>query len=628
MITGRQKRITAWVTWLAIATTPPWTPAVAASDDNERVEPFASQPQKVYEDMVLVPAPKPFLIDIFEGNKNGSTTDDEKPYNLQTVEAAAATCAQMGKRLPTQAEWLAAASALGKNRKYTLVGDKLTPPSRGEWAVNIKGPESYGTRDWPKLGIDAIGTVGMTGNRPEWVSDGPAPTQCGGGYEVSDPSDVELSRICSTRAEGRWRRRQLTGTVRCVVDYQPGDPVEVRYTSFVNGKLKDYVTQNTPAVVPAPEVLGPYDKIRTACEQAVANPNQVSWRGPLKDGFDGTQLYYALVEVVHASNPLGIRYFDCRYFGATGVRKLPRNHDPMAFMQVTLNAKTWDAWLQIPIFRDHSYGDWIDFEREILESLSWKGLQLPAEYREFQRLIDQDLVQEAIWELTDAGDTQISAKLRKALRRDLTSAKIASESNFTANGGVAIKSKLQLESGLAAIFKAQNAGYDHYPSEVAVSLIDEMLGMNFVPMAVIRQNSTGVEGSAAYFVKNGDTAGNTGRTTKISMLVVLDNLINNPDRHQGNYMWIDHIQKQIAIDHNRAFEVYREYSAYAYGTITSIPSRDLHQRLKDLTPEIIDSRFATLLPSAFRERFKANRTQVLATFDALVQRNGSRAYEK
>ncbi|MGE0615379.1 MAG: SUMF1/EgtB/PvdO family nonheme iron enzyme [Bacteriovoracia bacterium] len=202
-------------------------------------------PPKSFQDMTFVNAPEAsFYMDIFEASiselayvlpeANVPTgRSGINPPRLE-YETAVQYCAAQGKRIPTQAEWLTAGSNLGQNKSYTLEGDKLEfKPGQPQANVgHTGGGSSVDVTDYNHAGVDAIGAVGMTGNRNEWVlgPDG-KPAQCGGHYQFA-LADVTLDKICKST----W---DSGATVRCVVDY--AEDIRIQLTSDVQGPVRALV---------------------------------------------------------------------------------------------------------------------------------------------------------------------------------------------------------------------------------------------------------------------------------------------------------------------------------------------------------------------------------------------------
>jgi hypothetical protein len=200
----------------------------------------------VVQDMVAVKSTdgRIFLMDIFEVSCETARSVDRsfcerddnlwKPARL-SFDQAKRVCDSARKRLPTKDEWLTAATNMGSNRLYSLVNDSIKRPD-GTIIPNIaRTTQSLATTDFAALGIDAIGTVGLTGNRSEFVADGDGTNvfQCGGEYETRDITSVTLDKICWPWAPTR------TSTSRCVTDLS--DNIQVEYTKFVNGELLIYL---------------------------------------------------------------------------------------------------------------------------------------------------------------------------------------------------------------------------------------------------------------------------------------------------------------------------------------------------------------------------------------------------
>ena len=219
--------------------------------------------QVVFEDMILVEKGKTrFYLDIFEMNCGKANELAAKkgtvycPFGTEIIwkpsrmdfDSAKAACEQQGKRLPTEAEWLMAGSRYGKNKNYTLREDRLQDSS-GTYIPNImgKGGQSLPTTDFAKIGIDAIGTVGMTGNRAEWVIGANGRSmQCGGQYESTNLAELQLSTTCSST------RVAASATARCVAEVKAD--TQVVYSSYVSGELLNYIesmskTKNLPMIL-------------------------------------------------------------------------------------------------------------------------------------------------------------------------------------------------------------------------------------------------------------------------------------------------------------------------------------------------------------------------------------------
>ncbi len=214
------------------------------------------------EDMVLVPdSGHPFYISIFEVSDAKLKQvlnitrykGDDWPTRIEKPEEAAEFCRRQGLRVPTVAEWLMAASNLGQHQNFTVVGDAV---SSGR-SFNYAGGDSVRTFDIDKLGIDGIGTVGMSGNRAEWVVDDSGQyQQCGGDYLVKDVNSYKLPTICGGPGSPLWSKNGRT-TVRCVIDYSPD--IQVTYTSNVRGNLKTYLEKlagggGGPVVAPSNDI--------------------------------------------------------------------------------------------------------------------------------------------------------------------------------------------------------------------------------------------------------------------------------------------------------------------------------------------------------------------------------------
>jgi hypothetical protein len=144
---------------------------------------------------------------------------DDHPVVCVTVDQANDYCAFAKKRLPTSAEWTAAAAGPSR-RQYPWGSD--TPASD---RLNACGGECGGTHMYAAsdgfartapggsfvLGVTPDGVYDLAGNVAEWV-DAPSPTVRGGSWQDGDPAAVT-----STAAHAQAAADPTVG-FRCAVD--------------------------------------------------------------------------------------------------------------------------------------------------------------------------------------------------------------------------------------------------------------------------------------------------------------------------------------------------------------------------------------------------------------------------
>ncbi len=116
--------------------------------------------------------------------------DDDAPVTYVSLDDALAFSAWVAARLPTEAEWEAAARG-GDDRLWPW-GDELPDPSRAFFAAGIGRPEPVGQRP---AGASADGVLDLAGNVMEWTSRAYAPYACvvrGGSY-LHGPNELRCS---------------------------------------------------------------------------------------------------------------------------------------------------------------------------------------------------------------------------------------------------------------------------------------------------------------------------------------------------------------------------------------------------------------------------------------------------
>jgi hypothetical protein len=178
--------------------------------------------------------------------------------NMKPTEALE-FCRLQGGRLPTPREWTLAALNIHENRNATDYSDRLLD-YRGIPTGNFGGkvnrhfsgtnmnylePAPAVVTHFEALGIDISGTVGMTGNLPEFAVN-PETTQnqnsnfpksaCGFSYET------DLSLLTQAFQTGALcLDASVPQGVRCVFDYSSEETIQIFDTTKVRGHLRDYI---------------------------------------------------------------------------------------------------------------------------------------------------------------------------------------------------------------------------------------------------------------------------------------------------------------------------------------------------------------------------------------------------
>lgn len=133
-----------------------------------------------------------------------NTAYDEYPVAFATFEQAQAYCTAQDKRLPTEAEWEAAARGSdGRTYPWGEAAPDCTMAHYGDCAnVNgISGPNPVGTAE---AGASASGAMDMAGNMAEWVADW-YDSRAYYNYEDGQvPTSPEGGRFKSVRGGSWW----------------------------------------------------------------------------------------------------------------------------------------------------------------------------------------------------------------------------------------------------------------------------------------------------------------------------------------------------------------------------------------------------------------------------------------
>lgn len=144
---------------------------------------------------------------------------DDHPVVCVTVDQASDYCAFAKKRLPTSAEWTAAAAGPSR-RQYPWGSDTPASDRLNACGAECSGAHMYAASDGyartaPSgsfvLGVTPDGVYDLAGNVAEWV-DAPSPTVRGGSWQDGDPAAVT-----STAAHAQAAADPTVG-FRCALD--------------------------------------------------------------------------------------------------------------------------------------------------------------------------------------------------------------------------------------------------------------------------------------------------------------------------------------------------------------------------------------------------------------------------
>jgi len=179
---------------------------------------------------IHVPA---FRMDAFEATvghlhslcceESAPVDDCARAANAMTRDEASRYCSLRGGRLPTEDEWIAAASTSGTSTRRYPWGDTGAVCRRAAWGLSSGpctssgfGPDTVGAHP---AGDSALGIHDLAGNVAEWVTD---PSDVNGAVGVAKGGSWQSSMAAELRA---WSRLEVKAEsrdarigVRCVYD--------------------------------------------------------------------------------------------------------------------------------------------------------------------------------------------------------------------------------------------------------------------------------------------------------------------------------------------------------------------------------------------------------------------------
>lgn len=234
-------------------------------------------------------------------------------------------------------------------------------------------------------------------------------------------------------------------------------------------------------------------------------------------------------------------------------------------------------------------------------------------------------LQECAWILMEHGYGRAADRYVDYLDRELESGEILSKHRLGGGMGAGTGENyvITFKSGVKAIYKPLTGIHDPR-KEVAVYRVDRLLGLNIVPLTVLR-TIDGKVGSMQYFVVGAGNGWDDLFRSKGPKIMFFDALIANVDRHRGNWMFLYpgrledmtyRSDRRLAIDHNRAFQ-YDEMG----DTLRRLPDgsgpafleveRAFYEGLSRVTEEDLTSALEDLVSPHQREQLLHARRRIL-----------------
>ncbi len=170
--------------------------------------------------------------------------------------------------------------------------------------------------------------------------------------------------------------------------------------------------------------------------------------------------------------------------------------------------------------------------------------------------------------------------------------------------------------------------WESYTAEIAAYEIDKLFGLDMVPPAAARRVD-GEMGAAIYWVdgvkswKRGETVqapDSFAWTRQVVRMKMLDQLIGNIDRNQGNLLY-DADYHLILIDHSRAFTTTKDISREAQ---PSLIDQVFWDKIEALTLEDLQAALGSLLENGQIKAILDRRDRMRAEIDKMVAARGAR----
>jgi len=257
-------------------------------------------------------------------------------------------------------------------------------------------------------------------------------------------------------------------------------------------------------------------------------------------------------------------------------------------------------------------------------------VDLPASIQQmYETFIEDHKYQEAIWLLHIHGYSKEAASFEQWLQQYMLTANAISKEVL--GGGATNTYLVTLANGIAGVFKPKQFNPSaNLNSEAGAYRLDQLLNLNIVPCTVIRKvHFFKQEGSFQYFVADAQLASALEKQKQIKpvTMCLLDFLMENRDRYAGNYMYLESLNKMIAIDNGwglrgngiietiKGFFIDRRAWKQRWGQMYFPPDLEFDQihffKLRDLEKSVILEMFIPLIGSIATDRLLDRQAKVL-----------------
>ncbi len=234
----------------------------------------------------------------------------------------------------------------------------------------------------------------------------------------------------------------------------------------------------------------------------------------------------------------------------------------------------------------------VDFEA--MEALAWGQGRTPQALRNLAAsYLVSHRVQEAIWTLREAGDFQEALELTRSFQTYLSTQPMSGGEFLGGHGGAKAR-RVHYSRGISGVFKRASAnicGDAEY--EQAAYWIDELLGLDVVPITILVLHPQFGLGSMQYFVRGRRALTVNSPRHREARMRLVDLIVGNGDRNSGNWL-VRPGGFVVAIDHGNSNPLSSyEHWSFPFQILDDEP---LLRRILHLDYALFDQRLGNVLP--------------------------------